>query len=67
LRGWLTEQLNASHQKVTELAPVIEEVASLQIREADAHRHATEAEEKFTALAKRARLDDVEFERVRKE
>jgi hypothetical protein len=29
LHGWLTEQLDAAHQKVAELAPASEEVASL--------------------------------------
>jgi hypothetical protein len=42
-------------------------VADLRIREVDARRHANEAEKKFTALAKRAPLDAVEFERLRKE
>jgi hypothetical protein len=45
---------------VAELALASEEVGSLQIREADAHRHANEAEDKFMALAERARLDATE-------
>jgi hypothetical protein len=67
VHGWLTEQLNAARQKVAELTPTGEEVANLRIREADAHRHADEAEEKFVALAERACLDAAEAERVRKE
>jgi hypothetical protein len=49
LHGELTEQLAATRLKVGELAPAGEEVASLQIREADARWHANEAKEKFTA------------------
>jgi hypothetical protein len=52
---------------VAELAPTSEEVASLRIREVDAHWHANEAEEKFMALAERARLDTMETEHIRKE
>jgi hypothetical protein len=48
---------------VVELAPTGKEVASLQIREANARRHANEAEEKLTALAERECLDAAEFER----
>jgi 6-phosphofructokinase len=65
--GWLTEQLNAARQKVAELTPASEEVASLRIKEADARRHADEAEEKFVALAERACLDAMEAEQVWKE
>jgi hypothetical protein len=46
---------------VAELPLASEEVASLRIREADARRHANE-DEKFAALAERARLDFAEFE-----
>jgi hypothetical protein len=42
-------------------------LASLQIREANARRHANKAEEKFVALAKRARLDAIEIEWIQKE
>jgi hypothetical protein len=42
-------------------------VANLQIREVDIRWHAVEAEEKAAALVERARKDDVEVERVRKE
>jgi hypothetical protein len=42
---------------VAELPLASEEVASLRIREADARRLANEDEEKFAALAERARLD----------
>jgi hypothetical protein len=52
---------------VAELALAGEEVASLRIREVDAHQHANEAEKKFAALAKRAPLDAVEFEWLWKE
>jgi hypothetical protein len=40
---------------VAELAPIAEEVTNIRIREADACRHANEAEESFTTLAKRVR------------
>jgi hypothetical protein len=49
---------------VAELAPTGEEVASLRIREVNARRYANEAEEKLTALAERARLDAMKFERL---
>jgi hypothetical protein len=52
---------------VAELAPIDEEVASFQIREAEARRHANKAKEKFAALAERARSDAMETERIRKE
>jgi hypothetical protein len=52
---------------VAKLAPTGEEVASLWIREADALRHANEAEEKLAALAERARLDATEIEWIQKE
>jgi hypothetical protein len=61
------EQLNAASQKVAELTPTGEEVANLQIREANAHRHVDEAEEKFAALVERVHLDAAEAKRVRKE
>jgi hypothetical protein len=49
---------------VAELAPIAKEVANLQIREANAHRHANKAKESFVALSKKVRLDTVEFERL---
>jgi hypothetical protein len=49
LCGELTAQLATACQRVTNLAPTAEEVANLRIREADAHRHVVEAEEKVTA------------------
>jgi hypothetical protein len=52
---------------VPELTLVVEEEASLRIKEGDACRHANEIE-KFAALAeRRARLDATETERIRKE
>jgi hypothetical protein len=60
LRGWLTEQLDVARQRVAKLAPAGEEVASLQIREANALRDADEANKMFAALAERARLDATE-------
>jgi hypothetical protein len=56
LRRELTEQLTAARQKVAELAPAGQELASLRIREADARQHANEAKEKFATLAERARV-----------
>jgi hypothetical protein len=56
----------ATRHKVPELTLVVEEAASLRIKEGDACRHANETE-KFTALAERARLDAAETERIRKE
>jgi hypothetical protein len=52
---------------VAELTPATEEVANLWIREGDTRRHTNEAEEKFMALAERARLDAMETERIWKE
>jgi hypothetical protein len=67
LHGCLTEQLDTARQKVVKLAPTGEEVASLRIKEVNARRHANEAEEKFTALVERARLDGTKTKRIRKE
>lgn len=67
LRGDLAEQLVAAHQEVAELAPAGQELASLQIRETDACEHAREAEEKLTALIRRARANAVVSEQLRKE
>jgi hypothetical protein len=63
----LTEQLDTARQKVVELAPAGEEVASLQIRELDTRRDINEAKEKFAALAERVHLDTAETKRLRKE
>jgi predicted RNase H-like nuclease (RuvC/YqgF family) len=52
---------------VAELTPTSEEVASLRIREANVHRHADEAKEKFVTLAERARLDATKTKQIRKE
>jgi hypothetical protein len=52
---------------VAELTPASQELASLQIREADACQHANEAKEKLVALAKRACADTVVTERLWKE
>jgi hypothetical protein len=52
---------------VAELTPAGEKVASIQIKEADARRDATEAKKKLTALAERARLDIVETKQLWKE
>jgi hypothetical protein len=49
---------------VAELTPVAWEVASLWIREADAHRDADEAKEMLVALAERVRLDAAETEQL---
>lgn len=67
LCGEQSKQLVAAHQKVAELAPAAEEVAYLQIREADACRPANKVEESFTALAKRAHKDTTMTEQLRKE
>jgi hypothetical protein len=67
VHGWLTEPLDTAHQKVAELTPASEKVASIQIKEADARRDATEAKKKLTALADRARLDTAETKRLWKE
>jgi hypothetical protein len=64
LRGWLTDQLDAAHQKVAELTPIAGEVASLLIREANAHRDTDEAKEMLAALDKRACLDATETEQL---
>jgi hypothetical protein len=63
----LAVQLSATCQRAAELTPATEEVANLQIREADARRHTIEAEEKVAALIERARKDDAEAEWVRKQ
>jgi hypothetical protein len=60
----LAVQLAATRQRVTEITPTTGEVANLGIWEPDAHWHATEAEEKATALIERACKDDMEAERV---
>jgi hypothetical protein len=67
LHGELSVQLAATRQRVAELTPTTEEVSNIRVREADAHRHTVEAEEKVTALIERAHKDDDEAERVPKE
>jgi predicted site-specific integrase-resolvase len=52
---------------VAELSPAAQEVANLQIKEADAHRHTDEAEERAAALVERVFKNDVKAEWVRKE
>jgi hypothetical protein len=49
---------------VAELTPIAGEVASLLIREANAHRDADEAKEMLAALDKRACLDATETEQL---
>jgi hypothetical protein len=48
----LSVQLAATRQRVAELTPTTGEVSNLRVREADAHRHTVEAEEKAAALMK---------------
>jgi hypothetical protein len=67
LHGELAVQLAATRQRVTELTPATEEVANLQIREADAYQHTIESEEKATTLIEQAHKDDAKAERVQKE
>jgi heterodisulfide reductase subunit A-like polyferredoxin len=52
---------------VAGLSPAAQEVANLQIKEADAHQHTDEAEERAAALVERVCKNDVKAERVRKE
>jgi len=52
---------------VAELTPLAEEAASLRLREADTHRDAEGAEKAFEELSARARQDEEEAARVRKE
>jgi hypothetical protein len=67
LHGELAVQLAIARQRVTELTPTAEEVANLQIREANARRHTIEAEEKAATLIERAHKDDAKAERAQKE
>ena len=52
---------------MAELTPLVEEVANLQSRVAEAHPDADEAEKAFEALSARLWKDDKEAARVRKE
>ena len=63
----MTIQLIATQQRVAELIPLAEEVDSLRLREAEARRHEEETERAFEALSVRARQDEEEASRVRRE
>jgi hypothetical protein len=63
----VTAQLVATQQGVAELTLLVEEMANLQSRVAEAHWDADEAEKAFEALSARSRKDDEEATRVRKE
>jgi hypothetical protein len=60
-------QLTATQQRVVELTPLAEEAVNLWIREAEACRHADEAEKMFMDLLERSRKDDEEATWVKKE
>ena len=49
------------------MTPLVEEVDSLRLREAEARRHEEETERAFEALSVRAWQDDEEAARVRRE
>ena len=52
---------------MAELTPLAEEAGSLRLWEAEAHRHEEETKRAFEALSVRARQDDEEATRVRRE
>jgi hypothetical protein len=60
-------QLIATQQKVVELMPTAEEVASLRAPEAEARRDADETGEKVLALLERARKDQEVATVIKKE
>ena len=60
-------QLIAAQQRVVELTPLTEEVASLRSWVAEARWDADKAKKAFEALSVRSRKDDKEATRVRKE
>ena len=49
---------------VSELAPAVQEVADLRVREKDAHDDARKAEEKLAALIERVRTDAMVAKRL---
>ena len=52
---------------MAELTPLAEEAASLRLREAKARRHEEETKKAFQDLSARARRDEEEAARVRRE
>ncbi|XP_066373089.1 uncharacterized protein [Miscanthus floridulus] len=67
LPGDVSAQLAVAQQRVAELTPLAKEAADLRQREAEAHRNAEDAEKVFQDLSMRARQDEEEGARVRKE
>ena len=67
MHGDVSAQLAAAQQRVAELTPLAEEAASLWLREDEAHWDAEDVEKSFEELSERARLDEEEDARVRKE
>ena len=63
----VTAQVATIQQRVVELTPLDEEVASLWSWVAEARQDADEAEKAFEALSARSRKDGEEATRVRKE
>ena len=51
--GDVSAQLVAAQQRVIKLTPLVEEAASLRLREAEAHRDTKEAEKAFEELSVR--------------
>ena len=63
----MSAQLIATQQRVAELTPLAEEVDSLRLWVAKAHRHADEAKRAFEALSARSRKDNEKAAKVRRE
>ena len=63
----VTAQLVVAQQRVAELTPLAEEAASLRLREAEACWHEEETKKAFEAQSARARQDEEEVSRVRRE
>ena len=63
----MTAHLATARQRVAELSPLAEEVASLWLWEAEARRHEEETEKAFEARSARVRQDEEEATKFRRE
>jgi hypothetical protein len=63
----VTAQLAAAQQRVVELTLLIEEVANLRTREAEARWHVDDVEKMFTDLSARSRRDDEKATWIKKD
>ena len=63
----LVEEARLHGDVAVQLAPLVEEVDSLRLQEPKAHWHEEETERAFEALSVRARQDEEEVARVRRE